>query len=181
MNRIFCEERKMKKIFFFGIDNAGKTAIITFLSTGMIPDFTLPTIVANKTMLNRDLGIAIWDMAGQINFRNLWEQYVQHANLLVFILDTSDKNRFQEAKDTFIQFIKSVYMIKQYLTTFDAPIIFCFHKMDLSNAKQNVSDAKSYLELEKLNEYKIHQIETSIRDIPSLNRLNNLIEDLVKK
>lgn len=75
--------------------------------------------------------------------------------------------------------IKSVYLIKNYLSTFHAPILFCYHKMDLPIAQENKTKAKSVFGLDDLQNFQVHQIETSIKDIKSLQEMTSKIFSLL--
>ena len=44
------------------------------------------------------LKVIIWDLGGQIKMRNMWEKYYDDANAIIFVVDSSDVSRLEEAK-----------------------------------------------------------------------------------
>ena len=42
--------------------------------------------------------VIIWDLGGQIKMRNMWEKYYDDANAIVFVVDSADITRLEEAK-----------------------------------------------------------------------------------
>ena len=41
----------------------------------------------------------IWDVGGQDKIRRLWRHYFQGTNALVFVVDSNDRERLDEARD----------------------------------------------------------------------------------
>ena len=42
--------------------------------------------------------VIIWDLGGQIKMRNMWEKYYDDANAIIFVVDSADISRLEEAK-----------------------------------------------------------------------------------
>lgn len=56
--------------------------------------------------------LRLWDVGGQENLRTLWESYYQDAHALVFLIDSSDRERLEECKNTFGKYNRSdIYLI----------------------------------------------------------------------
>jgi hypothetical protein len=45
--------------------------------------------------------IIFWDLGGQSKMRTIWERYYNSANAVVFVVDSSDADRWAEAKREF--------------------------------------------------------------------------------
>lgn len=40
----------------------------------------------------------LWDLGGQIKMRSIWEKYYSEANAVIFVVDSADIGRLEEAK-----------------------------------------------------------------------------------
>ena len=40
--------------------------------------------------------VTIWDLGGQASFRKIWEHYYEQTNGVIFMIDSSDEERFIE-------------------------------------------------------------------------------------
>jgi len=80
-----------------GLDCAGKTTIIYQLKA---PDHvrTIPNIGFDVEKLKLDgLDCTVWDVGGQEKLRPLWKHYLQSAQGLIFVIDSTDVERLGEA------------------------------------------------------------------------------------
>ena len=87
-----------KKAVFLGLDNSGKSTIISFLQEGRFVQHT-PTM--GKKKLEMDVGgtrISLFDMGGQEDFRQMWLGEMKTAKCAVFVIDKAAPERFEEAK-----------------------------------------------------------------------------------
>ena len=88
------------KILILGLDSAGKTTLSKFIRTGDYDDSTLPTIGQNVNTFKFDKwNITAVDVAGQQNFRFLWEAHYHGTSAIIFVIDAADFDRLPEAKD----------------------------------------------------------------------------------
>jgi len=162
-----------QKIFLFGIDRAGKTAMAETLKKGTTSLDTKPTLAFNiGSWVTDELTFQIWDAPGQAPFRKLWKNGFNKAKLLLFLLDTSEKSRFEEANKDFKAVIND-------LETRGMPLIFCFNKMDLADAKKNKNDAKAIFKLPLIMGRKVIELDTSVLDPNSIKKLKDTITSLV--
>jgi len=115
-----------KTIAIIGLDGAGKTTIVGRL---LKSDYSLtrPTFGINIEIYKyRSLEFVVYDLGGQTPLREtLWEKFVTSADGLVFVLDSSDKKRFDLAAKEFNNALG--YNDK-------APVLFLSNKIDLENA-----------------------------------------------
>ena len=85
-------------ILILGLDASGKTTIINRLKTNE-NKVTVPTIGFNVEHLQfGNLNFVAWDIGGQNVIRKLWHNYFENANAVVFVIDSSDKRRFNEVR-----------------------------------------------------------------------------------
>lgn len=58
-----------------------------------------PTIGMNLAkIVYRGHVVIIWDLGGQIKMRNIWEKYYEDAHAILFVVDSADLGRLEEAK-----------------------------------------------------------------------------------
>lgn len=85
--------------FTVGLDAAGKTTILYKLKLGEIVT-TIPTIGFNvETVEYKNISFTVWDVGGQDKIRPLWRHYYQNTQGLIFVVDSSDVKRIQEAEN----------------------------------------------------------------------------------
>uniref|UniRef100_A0A915IQB1 Uncharacterized protein n=1 Tax=Romanomermis culicivorax TaxID=13658 RepID=A0A915IQB1_ROMCU len=129
------------QIVIVGLDNAGKSTILYRLKLGRYVT-TMPTIGFNCEKIRPSYGTAkgisfsLWDVGGQDKIRPLWKSYIRHTHAILFVVDSSDEERFEEAKVELSNLIRSNEISSQ------APIVLLANKQDLPLAK-------SKLEIEK--------------------------------
>ena len=92
-------------VLLIGLDNAGKTTLLERIKTqfgnmpGIPPDKIPPTIGMNLAKINyKGTSVIIWDLGGQIKMRNIWERYYETAHAIIFVVDSADVGRLEEAK-----------------------------------------------------------------------------------
>ena len=116
----------------------------------------------------------MWDAPGQEAFRRLWIRGIQMADILIFILDTADKDRYSSAKFELEKIIKE-------LPENTAPLLFLFHKMDLEETKLNLPNAKEYFSQIKIENHSRANFETSIVHPESFDAMILYIEKIVQE
>jgi len=95
--RLFA--KKQMRILMVGLDAAGKTTILYKLKLGEIVT-TIPTIGFNvETVEYKNISFTVWDVGGQDKIRPLWRHYYQNTQGLIFVVDSSDRERIQESHD----------------------------------------------------------------------------------
>ena len=96
-NRLFG--KKQMRILMVGLDAAGKTTILYKLKLGEIVT-TIPTIGFNvETVEYKNISFTVWDVGGQDKIRPLWRHYFQNTQGLIFVVDSNDRERINEARD----------------------------------------------------------------------------------
>ena len=96
--------KKNVRILMVGLDNSGKTSILYQIKIGDLVN-TTPTIGFNlETIKYKGLNISIWDIGGnniiyENKVRQLWKHYYQNTDGIIFVIDSNDKERFEQAKE----------------------------------------------------------------------------------
>lgn len=89
---------KEMRILMLGLDAAGKTTILYKIKTNQSVT-TIPTVGFNvETVTYRNVKFNVWDVGGQDKIRPLWRHYYTGTQGLVFVVDSADKERIEEAR-----------------------------------------------------------------------------------
>ena len=70
----------------------------------------------------------VWDVGGQEKLRPLWRSYIRHTDAIIFVLDSTDSERFEEAKLELSNLLRCPDMP----TT--VPVLLLANKQDLPEA-----------------------------------------------
>jgi ADP-ribosylation factor related protein 1 len=92
-------------VLIVGLDYSGKTTLLEKVKSkfgklpSIPPEKIPPTIGMNLAKLQyAGHEVIIWDLGGQIKMRNIWENYYDDANAIIFVVDSTDIMRLEEAK-----------------------------------------------------------------------------------
>jgi Arf/Sar family protein len=78
--------------------NAGKTTLLNSLASGEVVQ-TAPTIGLNvKSFRKGGVNMKAWDIGGQQKFRDEWGRYTRGCDVIVFMVDASDKKKIDTAR-----------------------------------------------------------------------------------
>jgi small GTP-binding protein len=87
------------RILMVGLDAAGKTTILYKMKLGEVVT-TIPTIGFNvETVEYKNITFSVWDVGGQDKIRPLWRHYFTNTQAIIFVIDSADRERIQEASD----------------------------------------------------------------------------------
>ncbi|NXJ82673.1 ARL14 protein, partial [Trogon melanurus] len=119
---------KKVNVLMLGLDFAGKSTLLYKFKCDEV-FLTSPTIGFNVDMIETGKGftLTLWDVGGQQKMRQAWCNFLENADGLLYVVDSSDKRRLEESKKEFElvlknEFIKSV------------PVIVLANKQDLPGA-----------------------------------------------
>jgi len=122
--KLFGKIDRKVNIAMCGLDNAGKTSILNYLKRGEFYG-TIATMGVNYEVLKLEkLKLSVVDLGGQEVFRQFWPTYLEKAEILIFVVDSSDIQRMTLAKEVFDGAI-------QNLSNKNIPILVLATKQDL--------------------------------------------------
>ncbi|MHA1776942.1 MAG: ADP-ribosylation factor-like protein [Promethearchaeota archaeon] len=153
LNHVKIPLRKERniKILFTGLDASGKTSFLRAIKqkyselTGIKP--TRGVERHEEVILGQNL--MEWDVGGQMKYRTAFlkqaDLYLYDTNLLFFLVDMRDLERFPEMFDFFTKIIRILESFNQY-----PPVIVNLHKIDPDIEKDpsildNINQIKSKL------------------------------------
>ncbi|RVE73228.1 hypothetical protein OJAV_G00048660 [Oryzias javanicus] len=104
-----------------------KTTILYKLKLGEIVT-TIPTIGFNvETVEYKNISFTVWDVGGQDKIRPLWRHYFQNTQGLIFVVDSNDRERVNEAREELMRMLAEDELR-------DAVLLVFANKQDLPNA-----------------------------------------------
>lgn len=84
-----------------GLDGAGKTTILKQIQLKKYMD-TVPTIGLNvETVKYKNLEFLVFDVGGKV--RSLWTHYYENLDAIIFVIDSTDRERVWQIKDELIK------------------------------------------------------------------------------
>ncbi len=114
-------------IVMVGLDGAGKTTVLYKLKTGD-SILSVPTVGFNIEVLEyKNLKFNVWDVGGQDRIRPLWKHYYQNASGVIYVVDSNDPDRIEEAAEELAKML-------QEDTLSGVPVLVLANKQDLPRA-----------------------------------------------
>jgi ADP-ribosylation factor 1/2 len=123
------EPPKPHKFILHGLDASGKTSFLyTLKGGGGTVITTIPTIGFNVETLQVDGQEFVgWDVGGRDKLRPLWRHYYKDTDAVIFMVDSGDTDRMEQAKDEF-------HRILQEDGIRGKPMLLLCNKQDMSNS-----------------------------------------------
>ncbi|KAK0755116.1 ADP-ribosylation factor family-domain-containing protein [Schizothecium vesticola] len=144
------------RILMLGLDAAGKTTILYSLKLPH-PVTTIPTVGFNvESVTMKNVKFNIWDVGGQDKIRPLWRHYYSGTQGLIFVVDSADRARIDEARTELHRIINDREMR-------DCVLLVLANKQDLEGA-MNASEVTEKLQLNKIKHHWIVQPTVATRD-----------------
>ena len=166
----------MRKIAFLGLDNAGKTSIITVITKRFgfeeeISKLTPTRKISRETFKFLGVEFTRMDFGGQEKYRKNYlktpGKFLGGTDLIFYVIDAQDYNRYIESIDYLEEIL--IYFKEEQI---NPPIAVLFHKFDPILVKEKVLNQKVLLLKQALTKYShafdIFFFETSIYDIKSV-------------
>ena len=116
------DEDNNKKVLFLGLDNAGKSTLLFQMKDNQYKD-TVPTVGLNVEQIKyRGMNFTLWDVSGQAT--RLWKHYFDKINAIIFVIDSSDRDRIDRAREELQKVIEDLELS-------NAPILIFANKQDI--------------------------------------------------
>lgn len=126
MGAALCRGEKEVKMVLIGLDLAGKTSVLNRLRFGEAGS-TTPTVGFNyETFVYKGTSFDIWDTGGQDKLRDLWRHYYEEVDGVLFVVDSTDEDRLNEAKEELHKAMRDIHLK-------DAFLCVLANKRDLEN------------------------------------------------
>ncbi|XP_040910478.1 ADP-ribosylation factor-like protein 14 [Toxotes jaculatrix] len=119
------------RVLLLGLDNAGKSTLLYKMKHNACVS-TVPTIGFNVEMLEarkngKNITLTMWDIGGQRKMREYWKSFHQDTAAVVFVVDSSDLERLEEARRELEDTLRSDQLQGR-------PLILLANKQDVNGA-----------------------------------------------
>ncbi|ELK11394.1 GTP-binding protein ARD-1 [Pteropus alecto] len=141
-NRVHIGPKMEIRVVTLGLDGAGKTTILFKLKQDEFMQ-PIPTIGFNvETVEYKNLKFTIWDVGGKHKLRPLWKHYYLNTQAVVFVVDSSHRDRISEAHSELAKLLTEKELR-------DALLLIFANKQDVAGAV-SVEEITELLSLHKL-------------------------------
>jgi small GTP-binding protein len=124
---VLFKKKAETRILMQGLDAAGKTTLLYNLKLGEVVT-TIPTIGFNvETIEFKNVHLTCWDVGGRDKIRVLWRHYYKGANAIIYVVDSNDRDRIEQAKDELHRMLNEDELR-------DACVLIYANKQDLTGA-----------------------------------------------
>ncbi|CAH8511543.1 unnamed protein product [Schistosoma mattheei] len=140
LRRLKSKPEQEIRILLLGLDNAGKTTLLKHLASEDITQ-TTPTQGFNiKSVQSQGFKLNVWDIGGQRKIRPYWKNYFENTDILIYVIDSSDKKRFEETGEELLELLSEDKLA-------GVPLIVFANKQDLLTAEpaNRISDGLGLL------------------------------------
>merc|ERR1712217_408719 len=80
---------------------------------------TIPTIGFNvETVEYKNISFQVWDVGGQEKIRKLWRHYYSGTDGVIFVIDSSDRDRIEDAREELMKMLGEEEMRDAVLLVF---------------------------------------------------------------
>lgn len=171
----FFKKRTSEKAIFCGLDNSGKSTIISFLMEGRFVDHS-PTLGKDLKKIEVDgTKFHLFDLGGQKHFRQLWTGELLDAKCVVYVIDSSDSIRFRESKQ---ELHKLIPLIREH----EKKLLILSNKTDKENSV-NVAKLIDNFEIDRYPNFEVMDIsaKTGYNMANAFAKLYSLITGKITK
>lgn len=138
-------------VLILGLDNSGKTTFLEQARCKFNRDYRRIDLNRVASTVGLNVGrietgrivLNFWDLGGQKELQLLWDKYFLEAHAIIWVVDSSDRERLDESVEAFAKIIQNQLLSR-------LPLLFIINKQDLSTAMKpsEIVDAyKKTLEL----------------------------------
>ncbi|XP_065843314.1 ADP-ribosylation factor-related protein 1-like [Oscarella lobularis] len=133
-------------VVILGLDNAGKTTFLEQVKGTYVPSYKPLSHSQVTTTVGLNLGkidvgsvqLTFWDVGGQRDLQSLWDKYYEECHAIVYVVDSSDRDRLEESFMAFNSVIEDDSLLA-------APLLILANKQDVQGAL-SVDDIKSHFQ-----------------------------------
>ncbi|KAM9733227.1 ADP-ribosylation factor-like protein 14 [Menidia menidia] len=118
--------QRQAQVLILGLDGSGKTTLLYKLKYNESV-VTVPTVGFNVETLETDRRspeLTVWDIGGQRKMRPNWRYHYSDTAGLVFVVDSQDEERLNEAR-------KELHRVLKYEGLKGVPLVILANKQDL--------------------------------------------------
>eukprot|EP00043_Microstomoeca_roanoka_P001821 m.34827 g.34827 ORF g.34827 m.34827 type:complete len:198 (-) comp11066_c0_seq1:105-698(-) len=102
------QQRYEYYVLIIGLDRAGKTTFLEKVKEVYVAGYPqggkkiVPTVGLNVAkILFQSIRLVLWDVGGQADLQELWQNYYREAHGIIYVIDSTDPDRLLESKQVF--------------------------------------------------------------------------------
>lgn len=156
--------KREMELAMIGLNKAGKSTLVEVLASGSFNEDLHATVGFNMRKITKGrVSMKLWDVGGQARFRSMWERYCRGVNAIVYVVDSADAARVQEAAGL-------LHDLMERPTLQNVPLLVLGNKNDLPEAL-GTNVLKEQMRLDELpcSEYAVYSIscknQTNIQQV----------------
>ncbi|XP_053115032.1 ADP-ribosylation factor-like protein 4D [Hemicordylus capensis] len=163
-----------------GLDAAGKTSLLyrlkfqEFVKSAPTKGFNMEKIRV-PLGASRHITFQVWDVGGQEKLRPLWKSYTRRTDGLVFVVDSAEADRLEEAR-------VELHKITRSSDNQGVPVLVLANKQDITQAL-SVAEVEKLLGLHELGTTTLSHIQgcSAISGLGLQQGLEKLYEMILKR
>ena len=155
------------KVTIIGNSSAGKTSLVTRITSDTFLDDNYSTIGAaycsfNHELNNKNIVFKMWDTAGQERFKSLVPMYLKNSNIILIVFDITNNNSFKS--------VNKWYKIADKIAP-DSIKILIGSKLDLEKSRQILTYDANYF----ATNHDMKYIECSSKECTNIDKVTDSI------
>lgn len=132
-------------VLILGLDNSGKTTFLEHSKCSFNKNYKHVDLSRIASTVGLNVGkietngviLNFWDLGGQKELQLLWDKYFLEAHAVIWIVDSSDRDRLRESVEAFTNIIKNELLDR-------LPLLFVLNKQDISTAMKSDEVIRSF-------------------------------------
>lgn len=146
--------RDETRVLVVGLDQSGKTTIVYRLKNGKVqPSDIISTVGFNCECVEyRKMIFSLWDLGGSVDARAFWRLYYEDTQAIMFVVDSSDPDRMDEARE-------ELHRMMMEHALWDVPLLVLANKQDHPRAVP-LREITEYLQLFSLTNRNWYIVDT---------------------
>ncbi|KAG8429045.1 hypothetical protein GDO86_019222 [Hymenochirus boettgeri] len=166
--------KKQSRVVMMGLDFCGKSTILYKVKTNELVA-TLPTVGFNVEYIEmvKNVFVTLWDVGGQDKLRSSWKEYLEDTDVLIFVVDSADPSRLQDATAELLTVLNNNNMS-------GVPFLILANKQDIQGAL-SIKELKDILKLENYDDRPWEIKGCSAYTGEGLAEAMNAVSNLLKK
>ncbi|KAM0675338.1 ADP-ribosylation factor-like protein 8A [Gurleya vavrai] len=158
------------RILFVGLENSGKTALISAIFENKFQNKKTPPRISISKFDQDNFSFFCYDIPGSKDQRGKWDHYYKKCDLLIFTLDSNaNEEQIKESKD-------ELQGLLYRNTWLQRSLLVCCTKNDLENA-MTCKDVILNLDLTSLQNNDVSCFSISSKNKINLDLVNNWLKE----